>query len=486
MSEQLLQPISEQYAVGEDCRYHDKYLLIEAEFAKAESINDEKPDWRLLIGTCEEFLTVLSKDLKVLSWWLCSIYHENNFSSFLNALTTYNDFLEKFGDEVFPKSLNQKVKILQWVESIFEKEFIKNHTLNIQKNYVEKLNSEIKKLQRVNESLNKNKDIKLFKNLEILLLSEITLKKKDQERKSNHSSSNTDDTIEDDSQALKTFNEIKRKSLRLHKYWSSTDPFDIKSMRILRMTVWLEIDEEPVNDNGKTKINPPGFERIEKADELIKSGEHTAALGLLEEMLVRMPFWLEGHCKVYYLLKAADRNAAAQEVKSLLNWFLQNKPWLHKLSFSDGTKMVTKDVKEMISSDAIDDEDTNTQEALFESIKQKAYLLVKKNKIGEAMELLHEAYMQSKDESERFFLRLFHAKIAIDSGKSAMALSFINELQEKIATHDLDSWQPTLAAQVYLMMLTSFNKNFIEREKLNEIYQKLCLIAPAEAVKIKL
>jgi type VI secretion system protein VasJ len=483
--EKLLQPIGEQHTVGVDSRYDDSYLQIEAECAKMESINDEKPDWSLLISYCEEFLKGKSKDLKVLSWWLYSIYKEKEFPEFLNAFSTYNRFLELYSNDMFPKSLNQKIKIFQWIDILFEKEIIQNNTLNIQKEYYEKLFIEIKKSKSYYASLSKD-NTNIFKNIQRLLSEAINTKNKEVQNKKDKVPTTAKETIDDDRQALKVLNEIKRKSLNLHNYWSVNDPSDIKALRISRMTAWLDIDEEPINDNGKTKINPPSYERIEKVEDFLKSQEKIPALALLEEMLLRMPFWLEGHYKVYCILKSIDKNDAAQEVKSLLNWFLQSNPWLHNLAFNDGSKFVTKEVKEMISFDNDVEELNNTEDDLLESIKQKVYPLVKKNKIGEAMHLLHDAYMLSKDESQRFFLRLFHTQIAIENGKNSMALSFVNELEKKIDIHNLETWQPSLAAQVYLLMLKSFNKNFIEREKLNEIYQKLCLIAPAEAVNIKL
>jgi len=67
-----------------------------------------------------------------------------------------------------------------------------------------------------------------------------------------------------------------------------------------------------------------------------------------------------------------------------------------------------------------------------------------------------------------------------------MAMALIESLEEDVEVYRLEEWRPDLVAKLYGLLLNSFKRSQIEREKLEEAYRKLCRVDTAGAANIKL
>jgi hypothetical protein len=135
---------------------------------------------------------------------------------------------------------------------------------------------------------------------------------------------------------------------------------------------------------------------------------------------------------------------------------------------------------------AVGDSAEAQDDDLSERTLEKAYKKAKKNEIKEAMELLQDAYISAVNNEDKFHWRLAKAELAIKFNKKDIALALLNDLKKDIDKYNLDEWKPELAAKVFSLYLTAFNRTTEDLEDLHSAYTRLCKIDIAQALEIKI
>jgi len=495
MSALILQTFDDIAPCGEDYKYDDKYIAIENEIDNSISLIDGvSTNWSSVISGTEEVLGAHSKDVKLASWWLFGLWKLESWSGLERGIPLVNELLQTYTTKLFPKSPRAKTKIFNWLDTVLSEEiFADNANLKdlqnpaffleafstLEKNIQVTCNHEERFARKVVQALEKAVADAKPKEVIAPVVKKVV--------KPVVSATTQVSVIENSSDATKVLRDLKKSALLLsgHRYESTFG--DVQAIRLSRFVLWLEEVELPVNDGGKTLINPPSEASVSAINDLIDEGDFEAAFLSLEGVLKFAPYWFDGHCLASEILEKASQKAAALEVKLALRHFVDANAGVLLFSFNEGTPFASAKTRQWVG-------ETQTQELVEvvapsaneskDDIVKMCQKLINKNSKKEAMALVQEQYANALTKEEKFQWRLTHAQIAISCAKKEIALALMESLLEEIERHCLDEWQPELAAKVYLEFLESFNQQQVEREKLELVYARLCKIDSALAIDI--
>jgi len=488
----ILTDIQGDNPCGIDAKYEDSFSLIEQEIDKDSSVTSTtRTDWDKIIKSSEEFLFEVSKDLKIATWWFYGMWKVKSWDGLNTALNIYVQLLEKYQKNIFPTSVKIKTNVFIWLETKLSDEILSNknnlkHETELFDNF-NKLNIVIQNIL--------DKEEKYFGKITRLLepIVKDKLKKEEvkntPEIKEEKQVSGTDNEISNNSDATKVLSDLRKTASSLAQYYRTTDFKDIKAIRISRFLSFLDVEGTPFNNNNISMINPPLITEIDEVIELINNAQHNEAFILIEEILEVCPFWFEGHLKAYEIMIKLNQDEIANEIKHTFLSFINTNKELLNISFKDNTPFATAKIKKWIeeeSSVSTTLNKNNTTINVYESIMENINDLASNNKLLEAMQSLEEYYLKSSSIEEKFNWRLHHARLAIEFDKKDIALALLEELENMISLYSLDEWNPSLASQVYYLILDSFTNMDIETIKIESLYKKLCKIDVQQALKIKI
>ncbi|WP_419766768.1 type VI secretion system protein TssA [Arcobacter sp.] len=488
----ILNQINSSFVCGQDCKYDDTFLLIEQEIDKSHSANQEEgTNWEYVVEHCEKILLEKTKDIKISSWYLYGIIKQNSFNNFENSLKIYIELLETFSTQMYPSSKKAKKNIFLWIEELLSTELlnnigkIKKEDFSNFSNYFIRLDSVIKIILEDNSESYFKKIIRYLEDNKIKEISPIT---------SNNKTSSTKEQeikeITNKDEELKVMRSFKKYASLLTKYYRDNDISDLKAIRITRLLSFLEIEGLPPSEKNITLLNPPSILEINEIEDNYKNKNYEEAFVLVEEILEVCPFWLDGHYYAFNILEKTNNNLASFEIKKTFLNFIEINENIEKLYFNDETPFASNKVKNWLKENLVckleDSENILIQTSKNQNDLDKAYELAEENKIKDAMRLLEENYNNASSFEDKFNWRLNHAKLSLQYDKNDIALILLEDLEKEIDRFYLYEWNPKLAANVYSLIINSFNNTDIDTEKINTIYTKLCKIDINSAYELKI
>jgi len=494
VSDKILNPLTESAPCGTDYKYEDAFLAIEAEIDKSNSmLEGVSTDWNEVKKASLDLLENSTKDTKIFCWWAYATWKSDKAAGLQTALNLFNSLLTTYEDKLFPKSKKVKISSLTWLEELLNEEILDERGNVSASINPEEFISLFKELE-TNFSLTVKDDVAIFRKLRSAL--ERELKAQEVEAKpapvtttSPASSSTELGEINSDADAAKVLRSIKKQAGVLHTYYRGQDSFDIRSIRLVRFIAWLDIDELPMDTDGKTPLNPPSELSIDEIESLVAQEKFDEALQSLESLLSLSPFWLEGHFMTFNILTQLTQTKAANEVKNGLITFVKANDKILDLSFKDTTPFASLKLKQWLAESSsevsVSKNDLDIVDTKAETIEQ-AYALAKKKKIKEAMGLLQTQYGLAVSNEDKFHWRLAKAEMAAEFGKTDVALALLEDLKRDIDRYNLDEWKPELAARVFSLYLNTFNRTQVDVEHINTAYARLCKIDIKQALEIKI
>lgn len=493
MSDKILNSITDSSPCGTDYKYEDVFLEIETEIDKSNSmLEGVSTDWAKVCTASLELLETATKDTKVFCWWVYAMYKTQGSFGLQETLGLFNSLLQTYEDALFPKSKKVKLSALTWLEELLTEELLDERGMLQVSVETETFLTLLQELE-VNFSLTVKEDIVVFKKLRSALQRELDAKKVETTSSVTPVKVQNDlsqlSEINSDAEATKVFGALKKNAELLHNYYRMKNSFDIRSIRLVRMLAWMDIDDLPMQTDGKTPLNPPSVLSIDEIETLIAEEEFNEALDKLESLLAVSPFWLEGHLMTYNLLMQQEQIKAAQEVKNSLVKFVSENEGILDLSFKDSIPFASIKLKQWLAENS-SQINSESNEVIMVDTKaetiEKAYALVKKKQIKEAMNLLQEQYALAVNQEDKFHWRLAKAELAVECAKKDVAKALLEDLKNEIDRYNLDEWKPKLAAQVFSLYLNTFNRTQVDLEDINTTYARLCKIDIEQALEIKI
>ncbi len=274
------------------------------------------------------------------------------------------------------------------------------------------------------------------------------------------------------------------------------EPTDPLAYRILRTGLWLHLQAPPPATGGKTPVPPPPESLRAQLAALAQNQKWSALIEEAESSLQQHRFWLDLHRHSAQALGALGggyaraRETILVEVRALL----ARMPALSSLSFSDGSALADSQTKSWLDEEVAPRAaaagaathgalDAGDAEKLAEAKKQLAG-----GQLAEALSALRALAAARPDGRGRFAARLELAKAAAGAGLIALAKATYDELDREALAHQLDDWDPALAADA-LKGLIAVTRSLANdprgvRDALVAQYQRLCRLDPAAAHEV--
>lgn len=167
--------------------------------------------------------------------------------------------------------------------------------------------------------------------------------------------------------------------------------------------------------------------------------------------------WLDLH---RYVALAADRlgseyELVSQAVKTSLERLLEDVPNVLNATLMDDVSTASRDTREWLQVQGLLDGvpetgtgaadgsvDTDAGRAVREASFSRAAAMVRAGDAQGAIELLLDRAEHESSERERFITRSEALAIMLDNGMKAFALPTLKELNELVARHSLEEWEP--------------------------------------------
>jgi len=224
---------------------------------------------------------------------------------------------------------------------------------------------------------------------------------------------------------------------------------------------WSDVAGDPPADGeGRTQLLPPTPERQAGLRRLHGAADWPALLENAESAFRERPLWLDAQ---RYAVEAARSlggaharlaDALVDELRALLG----RATGLPGLVFQDGTPLADPDTREWIAGEvrgapgpsgaAAAPAATAAGDGALEAAREQARTLARERKLAEAIALLERAASEEGTPRGRFLARLELAGLCAESGSERLALPLFEELDEELARHGLERWDPPLAARV--------------------------------------
>lgn len=498
MREEILKDLLNDI-VGRDCKYDDKYLIIELEIDKISSVTQEVCDYRNIINNCEYLLSKETKDFKLASWWFYANFKINSIEGIKYAIDYFINFINKFSESFYPKTNNSRLNIIDWLELNLSKDFENNLDLkngfkntNLHEKFLElsktfsKLGEENKEYFKDIIKISKPSIIEIVKNLEEEKNNDVTTDFK--EKVDNLvKQDNKIDEILTDSDANKVLQDIRKRMSKLSNYYRKNDFSNFKSLRITRFLFLLDFEDLPISSGKRTSIYPPLVTDIDLIESLMKQNKNSELLILAEEILEDCPFWLDGHFYTYKALMNTNFTKQAEEIKAnFVNFVNANKQVLN-LTFIEDTPFVSLKTKNWIEKEKKDKtvekvENKKDDDIFFEKIDN----FISNNNINEAVYIFEERINLAKNFEDKFIWKLKFSEFILEIGKKDIAKIFLEELMNHIQYFNLLDWNPKLATSVYILVLNNSSSLEYDQTSIDSIYRSLCKIDIKKALEINL
>jgi len=519
----LLDPIASNASVGENFTDDDKYLELEVEIEQSfNDVSQVEVNWNFVIKRSEEIITEYSKDMKVLSYWLYAQWKFHGWSAFLESFKVFGSLLVKYNKELYPSKEKRKVKILEWLDKVFEKPL----NDNIKQFSKEQLSSLIEALNTIKDGIDDAIEEKIIflKQVHIeskRLLDEINRKEELQAKESEAFKEEQEKRYLEDKklQGIRAEQQDKDKEV-ISQFKSKTNVIDVtksdidekileyedilehveslletsknlfeKSPReylpfnILFSYASIILDEVLNNKEIKTDTLLPSQEIIDAVRASLDETISLNQLMTLEEQLLQYPAWLEGYYIAARMLHRLEKAEVSEKIEETLYRYLDKEEQSMIFSTSSGIKLVPIQLETWAKQKILALSGEGDNEVEYKKAYQEALALKAKENSQNALDFLEKHYRDTSSAEAKYKWRSVLIELLLEMGDKRLASALLLELETQIEKYQLDIWQPKLAIQTYETILKPMLTQELGKEVQERIYKKLSILDLQKVLK---
>lgn len=233
--------------------------------------------------------------------------------------------------------------------------------------------------------------------------------------------------------------------------------------RLLRAVRWDILPAEPPDDGGTTRLEAPLDRRRTYLLGLLDSGDYATLVEEGEKSFQSGTFhvWLD----LQRILAGALRNLGTpyapvhRAVLADTALLIDRLPGLPTLSFSDGTPFadpLTQDWLDETVRPLLDDDDRSAgrpapSEGDLPATRHygEAREVLSGGSLEDALAVMNTGAAEDATGKDTFHRRLYIATLCLKGGQPAVARPVLDRLGDAVDQHDLATWDPTLALEVW-------------------------------------
>nr|WP_152741916.1 MULTISPECIES: type VI secretion system protein TssA [unclassified Pseudomonas] len=487
---------------GEDLRFSSDFENIESEISKATSLHGTNVvDWTHVREHCEVFIETRSKDLRVMSWLVWSLFECESYHGLVAGMGALRHLCTAHWETLHPQKPRTRVAALNWLFSRLEQASFEHAVINEQLPVFRELSEHLRTLdQHFCTHLGDEAPLllPLCNRLDDLI---------ERAQRGNPEPSVIESTIThvkqiatrvfsaneplaNEKDALKSLRDIQEQSKPLCTYWLTQKVSDQRALRLSRTLLWLTIETLPEHNADRiTSLRGIPSDKLKSYLERFEQAQYTQLLSELEPSLVRAPFWLSGQRLASLSLKALKAEQAAQEVEIQLALLLQRVPGLEELHFHDGTPFADIETKAWIRAHVMPlrkKADTPTQTVQrqtepgrigWEQALEESQRLLSSAGLTNAVQHFKENMRQAGLGRERFLWQLAQARLCISAHKYELAKAQLDALDHHLQSAGLRHWEPELNVQVLTLLrhcCELLEPNHALNERKEQVHKLLC------------
>ncbi len=513
-------PISQASPAGEDVRYDPAFEMLASEIEKLSSpAGAGGVDWKKIVSASFDITADKAKDLLVVCYLSVGLFHTEGLTGLEKGTTVLRDLLETFWENMFPsiKKMKARRNALEWWLEKVNSDISGIHGESWTKDRRDKFLGELKAIDAfLGEKMEDAPMLaSLINSLSALIISgETQIEKPQGEEPSpvgeqhpppdkapirqapppvgEKALSEASSTEMDADRLLRRGLGTLRSAATLLARQESTDSL---YYRLNRAVAWISVTILPQTAEGRTLIPPPDEQVITVLRNLYKSGSWKELLQASEARVPEFLFWIDISRFSAESLQKLGFNDIARAVAMETSLYVGRLNGIEYLSFSDGTPFADDETREWLKgldsrterqqSFSVGYVVDNLQETLAKETAA-ALELVKEDKLPEALNDFRDKMNRASSAREFFIRETEFCKFLFRTKQAAISGPYVKELIDKIDIYKLDEWDPLLAVDALVTVLSGLRsqENGKDKELETNVMDRIAILSPARAVSL--
>jgi type VI secretion system protein VasJ len=519
-------PIQPDQPAGSDVRYEPEFEQLQAEIDKLTLPSASGGiNWEKVSDLAASILAKQSKDILVAGYLAVGQIHVHRVKGLADGLTVIHDLLENFWDDLFPpkKRMRGRLGAIEWW---IEKTEAALKGLNPESDAGAKRSAISTTLTQIDSLLVEHlPDPPMLRSIETALANIFSIAEETAETQAAPTVEHTESepvpaakpaprkgatgpsvapepgAFETEQDAQKIISSglqtMRQAATALLEY----NPTNAMAYRYQRIAAWSVVSSLPSEIKGQTQIMPPPPHVLQSLLKLKEKDNWEALIISAEQQMSQFIFWFDLNRLVAEALISLgdDYRSAHEEVCQDTAFFIRRFPPLVGMSFSDGTPFADSETRQWLDDISFGaslvaettvskpgtagETDGSDRRA---AVLAEAQALVKKKKLPNAVQLLHNELKACVSQQEALMWRLALCRMFIASKRIDMALPHLDLILKDIETYRLESWDPHLAMECLTLVWTGYTSH-ADKEVKDHAKDVLSLIAkldPAKALKL--
>ena len=518
--------ISPDHPCGSSARYESEFEQLEAELAKQESLTPTAVDWKRVVELSALILQTKSKDLLVAAYLCRGLIEAERYQGLAAGLNIIRDLLIQYWDGLFPevKRLRARGTAVAWLAEKAGR-FVRDAVPK--RGDKAAVAQAVALLKEIDACLDERmgQDAPSLRDLSRPLKDHLqSLEAAEQQQAAQAAAPAPAPAapsvapaprpaaaapaaeiaeITSDGDAKKALRQLQDMARKVTRYWLGKDVTDARAYRLGRLITWILVDSLPAQTDGLTQIPAPAPERARAFESQRQGGQFDALLPELETALTKAPYWLDGQKFAADVLQTMGEKGAAAHKTVLreLRHFLAAFPQLLDLQFVNGTPFADEATRTWLETEVLTGDSgggtgasrRSRGDAPWESALTEARASATAGNLDAAVKLLSQGWSTTSSAREQFMWRFSLAQLLMQTGHAHVAASLLEELAARAEEFKLRDWEPELAARVYKLLLSAYEKSAGKSRnaqdsaaKIANTFSRLSSIDPALALSVKI
>ncbi len=448
-----LSPVSGESLTGEDPTYNEQFQQIREEVNKLSGV-----DTALISSLSEALLTSVSKDLRVLTFYLWSRLHQDGERGLAEGLELLAGMLQHFGDALHPHRARSRLAALTWLGSTRVTD-----SLSLWPEADLALTRRIcGALLLVHDALHEEERPLLSPLLQAL---EVRLAQNggaDSVVPQNSSGQPVAESAAVHLTPVATGQALMDQAKLLAKYLREQPEGWLAAHHLMKSVRWDTITRLPaLYDNGNTRLKPPKPDSLSLLKRLYLQQSWMELLELTDSLFAQgvNHLWFDLQ---WYAFEAHSRLHSGHPVNSILQQdlrgLLSRVPGLETLCFDDGTPFADEVTRSWIAQSVMSDPaagmwdsepslPVNAHDDDILALESEALERADSDGLDAALSWL-QARPGVISAREQWLVRLLMARLCEQCGRSEMALHLLDELNQHGERMTLAQWSPEFMFEV--------------------------------------
>jgi len=527
-------PLGVDAPTGVSIRYDADFERLDAQIRKLESVTGEQVDWTAVVSIGRGILEHKSKDLLVASYLALGLFRTDGYRGLARGLSCLERLVDAFWPVLYPemKRLRARMNALTWLSERAGTEVARRAPGAGEAESVKVCDDVVARLAATLEGLAGTDAVGLVELRRALkerigqlatttaAAPQAALQSEGRPAEASPGPAAAAERVEEKPPAApapspvvgsggietredcqRTVREAGAALRRAAAFLRRQSPSQPSSYRLIRAITWFEVDALPPNVEGRTRIPSPSSPIRDRCLALLSRGDWADLLNQAEARFPECPFWfdLQRFCAEALAGLGPQYARALDAVRAEVAALLTRLPNLVDLQFADGVPFADEATRSWLVGSVILVPESaplppvvaSDRTDVLDDLRVESRRLAADRQVEAALTLLQNAARRAPDERTRFLIQFELARTCLELGQTRAALASFDVLDQRMARFALDSWDPSLAAevlQVHWRALSDAQRTTKDSDlagRLEVVYTRLCALDMVAGLRVR-